>query len=91
MKPRKNVRKNVRAQARFSVVFANDPMRKAPHGTVRWDAHDQATVELTGEGAEAIAEDLVLGLSGMTPKERDQARHSLGTSLGPVHVYLELR
>lgn len=84
-------KKNIRMSALFSVHNITDPTLPTLTGRVQWDEEGNATVEVKGSWGEAVAEDLALGFSGMTKKERDLSRHSFGTSEGAVHVYMELR
>ena len=84
------MKKNIRMSARFSVYNVTDKTLPMLTGRVQWDEEGNATVEVKGSWGEAVAEDLALAFSGMTKKERDQSRHSFGTSEGAVHAYMDL-
>jgi len=85
--------KKIRESAHFSVMLVREPLRANLRGHVRWanDEEGTATLDLSGEWADAVAEDLALGLTGLTRKERDLPVHTIGTDLGPVKVWMDLR
>lgn len=77
--------------ARFTVLSVREPTRPALRGKAVWDEDGNPTVSLEGDWADDVAEDIALGLTGLSRKEQKAARHSIGTALGPVHLHVEQR